>query len=183
MCSVGKDCLHRAENTQVHSLKHKRTTLPVGSHRGESSKVTVLDFLDSHTSDLPSSSGFKCRSAVRSPGQHGVWEAKKEAQDREKCLKGEQQIWRESRRQALPTGALPVCAVSAIGEVGLLLPSQRTSQKAEVQIPTQWASFTCTYKWTPQGHRTHSVPMAEPACVEPVRKFTLPRVLIEGTVS
>lgn len=93
MCSVGRDCLHRAENTQytstdMNSLKHKCTILPVDSHRGESSKVTVLDYLDSHTSDLPSFSGFECRSAVRSPGQHGVWEAKK-AQDREKYLKGE----------------------------------------------------------------------------------------------
>ena len=138
----------------MNSLKHKCTTLPVGSHRGESSKVTVLDFLDSHVFDLPFFSGFKCRSAVRSPGQHGVWEAKK-VQDREKYLKGEQQIRRESRRQALPTGVLPVCAVSAIREVGLLLPSQRTSQKVEVQIPTQLASFTCTYKRTPQGHGTH----------------------------
>ena len=67
-----------------------------------------------------------------------------QAQDGETYLKGKQQIWRESRRQALPTGVLPVCAVSAIREVGLLLPFQRTSQKAEVQIPTQLALFTYT---------------------------------------
>ena len=79
--------MHRAESTQhtstdMNSLKYECTTVPVGSHRGESSKVTILDLLDSHTSDLPSFSGFKCRSAVRSPGQHGVWEVKKPRTER-----------------------------------------------------------------------------------------------------
>ena len=79
------------------------------------------------------------------------WE---KAQDGEKYLKGEQQKWRESRRQALPAGVLPVRTVSAIREVGLLLPNRQTNQKAEVQFPTQPASFTCGYKRTPQGHGT-----------------------------
>ena len=87
MCSVGEDCLHRAENTQrmstdMNSLKYECTTLPMGSHRGESSKVTILDLLDSHTCDLPSFSGFKCRSAVRSPGQRGAWKVNKPKTER-----------------------------------------------------------------------------------------------------
>lgn len=86
------------------------------SHRGEGSKVTVLDLLDSHTYDhltfLDSGHLQVCSSGSQDSMECGS----EKAQDREKYLK-ENSRYGEKARQALTDWVLLVCAVSAIREV------------------------------------------------------------------